>query len=230
MGRPPSTNPAPDLSVVVACYMEAEHLVDSVAQLTATLDGLGRSYELVFVEDKSSDRTAAIVAELVAGRPERRAVYHAVNQGRGATVAEGFRLARGRIVGFLDIDLEVHCRFLPSLLAAIDARAPRVTIEWLLSQQCADGSFCNAAGFCQSLADCRDNGDCPSDRFCDVEARTCRPRGQCTADHHCEFGRICDTRTGLCIAGCRQTADLAPPPVTRISRGLTPSCARRRRP
>jgi hypothetical protein len=79
--------------------------------------------------------------------------------------------------------------------------------------QCADGSFCNAAGFCQSLADCRDNGDCPSDRFCDVEARTCRPRGQCTADHHCEFGRICDTRTGLCIAGCRQTADC---PLTSI--------------
>ena len=127
MGRTPATTSPPDLSVVVACYMEEQHLVDSVAQLTATLDGLGRSYELVFVEDKSTDRTAAIVADLVAGRPERRAVYHAANQGRGATVAEGFRLARGRIVGFLDIDLEVHCRFLPAVLAAIDAGADGAT-------------------------------------------------------------------------------------------------------
>lgn len=127
MGRTPATNPTPELSVVVACFMEEQHLADSVAQLAATLDALGRSYELVFVEDKSSDRTAAIVAELVAGRPERRAVYHAANQGRGATVSEGFRLARGRIVGFLDIDLEVHCRFLPSVLAAIDAGADGAT-------------------------------------------------------------------------------------------------------
>lgn len=127
MGRTPANATTPDLSVVVACYMEEEHLVDSVAQLAATLDGLGRSYELVFVEDKSRDRTAAIVADLVAGRPERRAVYHEVNQGRGATVAEGFRLARGRVVGFLDIDLEVHCRFLPAVLAAIDAGADGAT-------------------------------------------------------------------------------------------------------
>jgi glycosyltransferase involved in cell wall biosynthesis len=127
MGSTAASHDAPELSVVIACYMEEGHLAASVRELAATLDGMGRSYELIFVEDKSTDGTASVVAELVAGRPERRAVYHATNQGRGATVAEGFRLARGRVVGFLDIDLEVHCRHLPMVLAAIDQGADGAT-------------------------------------------------------------------------------------------------------
>ncbi|MFK7741200.1 MAG: glycosyltransferase [Planctomycetota bacterium] len=109
----------PEITVVIACYMEEGHLADSVQQLSQTLDEHGKSYELLFVEDKSSDRTAEVVAELVAGHTNRRAIYHAHNVGRGGTVTEGFLAARGRIVGFLDIDLEVHCRFLPPVLAAI---------------------------------------------------------------------------------------------------------------
>lgn len=118
---------APDLTVVVACYQEASHLRASVAELTATLDALGRSYDVLFVEDASKDDTAAIVRELVAADPRRRAIYHTKNVGRGGTVTEGFLAARGRLVGFLDIDLEVHCRFLPSVLAAIDAGADGAT-------------------------------------------------------------------------------------------------------
>ena len=117
----------PELSVVIACYMEEGHLADSVAQLTATLDELGKSYELIFLEDKSRDRTAEIIRELCAGHPNRRAVYHEQNVGRGGTVTEGFLLARGRVVGFLDIDLEVHCRFLPAVLQAIDDGADGAT-------------------------------------------------------------------------------------------------------
>jgi glycosyltransferase involved in cell wall biosynthesis len=116
-----------DLSVVVACYQEEGHLEQSVRELTATLDATGRSYELIFLDDASRDGTAAIVARLVDGHPHRRAVYHRTNVGRGGTVSEGFRLARGRIVGFLDIDLEVHCSHVPAVLAAIDAGADGAT-------------------------------------------------------------------------------------------------------
>jgi glycosyltransferase involved in cell wall biosynthesis len=122
-----SADPTPDLSVVVACYQEESHLVDSLRQLVATLDGLHRSYELIFLDDRSTDRTAALIAQLVEGHANRRAVYHAQNVGRGGTVSEGFRLAQGRIVGFLDIDLEVHCRHLPWVLSAIDGGADGAT-------------------------------------------------------------------------------------------------------
>lgn len=122
-------SPAPkyDVSVVVACYQEEGHLADSVRQLCETLDATGRTYELIFVEDCSRDRTAKVVAELVQDQPDRRAVYHGKNVGRGGTVTEGFLLATGRIVGFLDIDLEVHCRYLPSVLEAIDRGADGAT-------------------------------------------------------------------------------------------------------
>jgi glycosyltransferase involved in cell wall biosynthesis len=123
----PLSNPRYDLSVVIACYHEEGHLEDSIRQLTATLDATGRSYELIFLEDKSRDRTAAIIADLVRGHANRRAVYHEKNVGRGGTVTEGFLLAQGRIVGFLDIDLEVHCKFIPPVLAAIDAGADGAT-------------------------------------------------------------------------------------------------------
>jgi glycosyltransferase involved in cell wall biosynthesis len=118
---PPSTAPeaAPLLSVVVACYQEESHLADSVRQLRATLDQSGLSYELIFLDDCSTDRTPQIVAELVRGRANERAVFHRQNVGRGGTVSEGFQLARGQIVGFLDIDLEVHCRYIPDMVAAI---------------------------------------------------------------------------------------------------------------
>lgn len=116
-----------DISVVIACYQEEGHLADSVQQLSQTLDAMGRPYELIFVEDKSKDRTAEVIARLVEGHANRRAVYHEQNVGRGGTVTEGFLLATGKIVGFLDIDLEVHCRFLPSVVAAIDAGADGAT-------------------------------------------------------------------------------------------------------
>ena len=117
----------PELSIVIACYMEARHLEDSIAQLTATLEEIGKSYELIFIDDKSTDKTADIIKRLVDGHSHRRAIYHEKNVGRGGTVTEGFLLAKGRIVGFLDIDLEVHCRFLPSVLEAIEAGADGAT-------------------------------------------------------------------------------------------------------
>ena len=107
--------------------MEEDHLRDSVEQLLETLEEIGKSYELIFIEDKSNDNTAEIVKQLVDGHPNRRAIYHEKNIGRGGSITEGFLLAEGRIVGFLDIDLEVHCRFLPSILDAIEAGADGAT-------------------------------------------------------------------------------------------------------
>lgn len=126
MTSPLHTKPY-DISVVIACYQEEGHLADSVQQLAATLDAMGRSYEFVFLEDKSRDRTADVIRQLLPGHPNWRAVFHEQNVGRGGTVTEGFLLAEGKIVGFLDIDLEVHCKFLPSVIAAIDQGADGAT-------------------------------------------------------------------------------------------------------
>lgn len=113
-----------DVSLVVACYQEAGHLEHSIAEVIGVLDCTKWSYEIVFVEDCSTDNTAEIVGKLVEkhGRPDRpvRAIYHETNKGRGRTVADGIREAAGQVVGFLDIDLEVHARYLPDMVRAVN--------------------------------------------------------------------------------------------------------------
>ena len=108
--------------MVLACYNEDEILPASFAEIKSTLDGLGRPFEILFVDDVSRDRTREIIGAIVAAHPGRRSgcILHEKNRGRGATVTDGFRAARGEIVGYLDVDLEVHARYIPSLVRAIE--------------------------------------------------------------------------------------------------------------
>jgi glycosyltransferase involved in cell wall biosynthesis len=127
----------PDLSVVVACYNEEGILEESFAELVDTLDHSRLSVEIVFVDDASRDRTPAIISRLVERHSNRavRALFHERNQGRGATVTDGFRASRGKIAGYLDIDLEVHCRYIPSLVRAIDRGADVATVRRIYAFQ-----------------------------------------------------------------------------------------------
>src|SRR4029079_2072055 len=124
---------SPRLSVVLACYNEAEHLERSFEEIRAVLDDQRGAYEILFVDDVSRDRTREIIAEIVKKHADRdiKVLLHEKNKGRGATVTDGFRAARGTIVGYLDVDLEVHARYIPSLVRAIEmgaavASVPRI--------------------------------------------------------------------------------------------------------
>jgi glycosyltransferase involved in cell wall biosynthesis len=127
----------PDLSLVVPCYNEAEHLRGSVAAVREVLDQTRYDYEIVFVDDGSQDATRAIVEELCAGDQRCRYIFHERNRGRGAAVKTGFAASSGRVTGFLDIDLEVHARYVPALANLILRHGFDVAIGrryYLLSQ------------------------------------------------------------------------------------------------
>lgn len=111
--------PAPDLSLAIPCFDEEGHLEESVDALCEVLDATRWSYEIVFVDDCSRDRTREAIARICARRPNCRAVLHERNKGRGAAFKTGFAATRGRVTGFLDIDLEVHARYVPSLVQRI---------------------------------------------------------------------------------------------------------------
>jgi glycosyltransferase involved in cell wall biosynthesis len=130
---------SPDISIVIACYNEEETLEASFEEIRETLDDFGRRYELVFVDDVSRDRTRAILAEIKARNPDLdiQLILHDRNQGRGATVTDGFRASRGEIVGYLDVDLEVHCRYVPSLVRAIEKGADVATLRRIYAFQIA---------------------------------------------------------------------------------------------
>jgi len=108
-----------DLSLVIACYNEEALLRESIARITSVLNDSVFSYELIFVDDKSSDGTREIIEALVKKNKNFCAIYHGVNQGRGKTVRDGIAIARGKVVGFIDIDLEVSPVYIPSFVRMI---------------------------------------------------------------------------------------------------------------
>jgi len=129
--------PLPKVSLVIACYNEEETLATSFAEILDTLRELGRSYEVIFVDDVSRDRTREILKDIVARYPDVdiKVILHEQNQGRGATVTDGFRAARGEIAGFLDVDLEVHSRYIPSLVRAIERGSDVATVRRIYAFQ-----------------------------------------------------------------------------------------------
>jgi glycosyltransferase involved in cell wall biosynthesis len=128
---------APHLSLVLACYNEAEHLEQSFAEIRDTLEQARFPFEILFVDDVSRDRTREILARLVADHPQLqlRTILHERNRGRGATVSDGFRAARGAVAGYIDVDLEVHSRYIPSLVRAIDRGADVATLRRIYAFQ-----------------------------------------------------------------------------------------------
>lgn len=115
-----------DLSLILACYNEAPHLRESVREVVHVLERSRLLSELIFVEDCSPDNTRQVLQEVVADLAVShpllpvKVILHDVNRGRGATVRDGMKQARGRVMGFLDIDLEVHARYIPDMVRALD--------------------------------------------------------------------------------------------------------------
>jgi glycosyltransferase involved in cell wall biosynthesis len=131
------TGTPPYLSLVLACYNEAEHLAASFAEIVETLEQAPWPFEVLFVDDASRDRTREILQAIVTAHPglDLRLLLHEKNRGRGATVTDGFRAARGTIAGYIDVDLEVHCRYIPSLVRAIEKGADIATLRRIYAFQ-----------------------------------------------------------------------------------------------
>jgi glycosyltransferase involved in cell wall biosynthesis len=110
-----------DLTLVVPCYNEAEHLEASVARLIETCDLLRIDYEVIFVDDASTDATPALLERIVARYPghQMRTLANRTNLGRGAAVSRGLAEALAPIAGFLDIDLEVDATYVAPFFLAI---------------------------------------------------------------------------------------------------------------
>lgn len=98
---------SPFVSIILPCYNEEEHLKASVEELVRVARGFDFAYEFVFVEDCSSDKTAAILRELEPTLQHCRFVYHPKNMGRGGAVKSGYHAAQGNIIGYIDVDLEI---------------------------------------------------------------------------------------------------------------------------
>lgn len=120
-----------DVSLVIACYGDADHLFRNVSRLARLFEVSRLTAEFILVEDASPYGDAAEVrrcVEQLDGRPMAvRAIFHERNRGRGRTVQDGFEAARGTVVAYIDVDLEHSPDALfPMILDCLDGVADGV--------------------------------------------------------------------------------------------------------
>ena len=110
-----------EISVVVPLYNEEENLRKLHEELTESLVKLGRPYEIIFINDGSTDGSVAILDELSFSDPSVEAVFLRRNFGKAMALSAGFKEARGDIIITLDADLQDNPIEIPRFIAGIES-------------------------------------------------------------------------------------------------------------
>jgi undecaprenyl-phosphate 4-deoxy-4-formamido-L-arabinose transferase len=110
----------PQVSIVIPCYNEELNIPTLLGRLFKALDQMGRSYEVLFVDDGSKDKTLALLIEAAQTRPTVRVIELARNCGQHAAIFAALAASRGEVVVTLDADLQNPPEEIPKLLAKID--------------------------------------------------------------------------------------------------------------
>ena len=111
----------PDLSLIVPVYNEEENLPLLMEDICVSMQSLNREWEVIFVDDGSTDHSLDALKRLVEANPEHvRAVVFRRNFGQTAAIAAGIDYSRGSIIILLDADLQNDPADIPMLLAKLD--------------------------------------------------------------------------------------------------------------
>jgi glycosyltransferase involved in cell wall biosynthesis len=135
-----------DVSVILPVFNEAGHIRPEVERIRAALDDSGYSYEIIAIDDGSTDGSAEEIASLAG----LRVIRFPRNRGSGSARKVGTRAARGRVVVWTDVDMSYPNEEIPALVKELDSgwdqvvgartseqgtrRAARVPAKWILRQ------------------------------------------------------------------------------------------------
>ncbi|MBB5047921.1 glycosyltransferase involved in cell wall biosynthesis [Rhodopseudomonas rhenobacensis] len=120
-----SSGTTPAVSIVVPVRNEADNVAPLIAEIAAALDGRW-AYEIIYVDDGSTDATPQRIAALRQSNANLRQIRHAASSGQSAAVRSGVRAAQGGIVATLDGDGQNNPAFLPNLITALEQGGARV--------------------------------------------------------------------------------------------------------
>lgn len=110
-----------EISVLISCYFEEQSIDEFHDRLSKTLEGMGRSYEILFVNDGSTDATWEKLRAIYEADPRVTAVVDLYrNAGQAAAKTAALEYVRGEMLVFLDSDLELAPEELPRLVAEYD--------------------------------------------------------------------------------------------------------------
>ena len=115
---------APDYSVIITCYYEEQSIEEFHANLSETLENLGRSYEVIFVNDGSTDKTFENLKSIYDKDPNVSVIADLFrNVGQPGAITAGINLAKGTHFVLMDSDLQLDPKDLPSLINEFESGA-----------------------------------------------------------------------------------------------------------
>lgn len=119
--------PLPAVSLIVAVRNEAENVAPLTDEIAAAMEGRWR-FELIFVNDGSTDDTPAMIGRLMAERPWIRQINHASSCGKAEAVRTGAAAARAPLIVTLDGDCQNDPSFIPAMVRALETGGARVAL------------------------------------------------------------------------------------------------------
>jgi len=117
----PRDGEAPHVTIVLPCYNEDAHVLMEVKRICAAMDGAGYSYELLAVDDASTDQTLQVLTAAEEEYPSLKVVSFRRNGGAGTVRRIGTQMARGEIVVWTDADMTYPNERIPELVRMLDA-------------------------------------------------------------------------------------------------------------
>jgi len=120
----------PDLSVVVPIRNEALNLEALYVEVSSTLTSWGRPWELIVIDDGSTDDSFAILARIQAADPRVRVIQFRRNFGQTAAFAAGFAYARGALIVTSDGDLQNDPRDIPAMVERLETHGCDIVCGW----------------------------------------------------------------------------------------------------
>jgi glycosyltransferase involved in cell wall biosynthesis len=125
----------PDLSVVVPVYNEDQNLQPLYEELSAVLDGIKRGYELIFVDDGSSDASFEVLQQLHDHDPRVKVIQFRRNFGQTAAFAAGFEHACGKVIVTLDADGQNDPAYIPEMLEKMETGDYDLVTGWRINRR-----------------------------------------------------------------------------------------------
>lgn len=112
-----SSSAAPEITVCVFAWNEAETVGHVVEEIVGVLRTIGKTFEVVVIDDGSEDGTGAAADRVAADISEVRVIHHAANEGLGGVYRTGFETARGKFLSFFPGDGQFPASIIPQFYA-----------------------------------------------------------------------------------------------------------------
>jgi glycosyltransferase involved in cell wall biosynthesis len=117
------------VSVIMPAYNESEHIAKNVSDVVRLFESFGVDFEVIVVDDGSSDNTLVHARSTLGEHPDRiRVVFYDINQGKGNALVAGVKKAQGEYVVFLDADMDLHPRQLPAFFEIMESQGADAVI------------------------------------------------------------------------------------------------------